>query len=81
MTDESNTPILPYFTSPISEYCVITDKFFNWKLMHIDISRNDFLSCHRVSTVNAWNLHMPPVNFGSISADYQSIKYYIQSLG
>jgi hypothetical protein len=49
--------------------------------MHIDISRNDFLSCHRVSTVNAWNLHMPPVNFGSISADYQSIKYYIQSLG
>lgn len=49
--------------------------------MHIDISRNDFLSCHSVSTVNAWNLHMPPVNFGSISADYQSIKYYIQSLG
>lgn len=89
MANGTNEPILPEVATSQSKYCVIGSEFSNWELVHIDLTGNNCLSCHRLSNINAWNyenntdwdLYMPPGNPGSMSTDYQSIKDYLQNLG
>ena len=89
LPSNTNEPVLPEVATPHSKYCVIGNEFSSWELKYIDLPGNNCLACHRLSNINAWNfenntdwnLYMPPSNPGSMSADYQVIKDYIQNLG
>ena len=84
-----NEPVLPEVATPHGKYCVIGNEFSSWELSFIDLPENNCLGCHRLSNINAWNfanntdwdLYMPPNNPGSMSADYQEIKDFIQNFG
>ncbi|CAI8277096.1 MAG: Uncharacterised protein [Owenweeksia sp. TMED14] len=60
---------------------MIGNEFSSWEIKHIDIQDNACLSCHRLESINAWNLYIPTVNPVSISKDYQFIKDYMKNLG
>lgn len=79
--DTPDRPVVPVVATPNSPYFVVGEAFSAWTFDYVEFDDNACTTCHRMPDFTRFtfgsgvdfNAHMPPLDPGSLKADYDAV--------